>query len=105
MAPAGGGAAAFDPSGLPGAAGGTGTGAASGPVGSGAGGVPGGYDGAAVPVSGALDGASLDEGSSTVTADGAPAGAALPLPALLAVVALAGATAALVRTHLAVRAR
>ncbi|PWW22210.1 hypothetical protein JD79_01361 [Geodermatophilus normandii] len=105
MAPAGGGAAAFDPSRLPGAAGGTGTGAARGAAGSGAGGIPGGYDGAAVPVFGALDGAALDEESITVTADGAPAGPALPLPALLAVVALAGATAALVRTHLGVRAR
>ncbi|GAB3307010.1 hypothetical protein GCM10027451_14860 [Geodermatophilus aquaeductus] len=104
MAPAGGGAAAFDPSALlPGAAGGTG--ATGGAAGSGSGGVAGGYDGATVPVFGALDGASLDEESSTVTADAAPTGPALPLPALLAVVALAGATAALVRTHLAVRAR
>ncbi|SFT99259.1 hypothetical protein SAMN05660657_04521 [Geodermatophilus amargosae] len=106
MAPSGDGAAAFDPSVLlPGAAAGTGTGAGSGP---GPGGVAGGHDGAAVPVSGALEalgGTALDEESSTVSADGAATGPGLPLPALLAVVALAGATAALVRRLRAVRAR
>jgi hypothetical protein len=106
MAPSGGGAAAFDPSALlPGSAAGTSDGAAAG---SGSGGIAGGRDGVAVPVSGALedlDGTGLDEESSTVTADGAATGPGLPLPALLAVVALAGATATLVRTHLAIRAR
>jgi hypothetical protein len=45
----------------------------------------------------------LPSGSAPLTED-ASVTPALPLPALLAVVALAGATAALVRTHLDVRA-
>ncbi|MGY1787151.1 hypothetical protein [Geodermatophilus sp. SYSU D00698] len=112
MAPSGGGSAAFDPSRLAGSPSGT----ASGSGGTdGSGGVAGGYDGAAAPVSGgldggaldggALDGGALDEESSTVSADGAPSGPALPPAAPVAVVALAGSTAALVRTSRAVRSR
>ncbi|MGY1653470.1 hypothetical protein [Geodermatophilus sp. SYSU D01119] len=103
MAPVGDAVAAA--AGLPGTAP-TGGGGSGAPV-AGAGGVPGGPDGASVPVFGdlgGLDAAAIDEESSTVTADGAPTPTGLPLPALLAVVALAGATAALVRTHLALRA-
>ncbi|MGY1736959.1 hypothetical protein [Geodermatophilus sp. SYSU D00684] len=107
MAPSGGGSAAFDPSRLPGA--GVPSGTASGSGGTdGSGGVAGGYDGAAVPVFGelgGLGGGALDEESSTVTADGASPGPALPFAALVAVVALAGSTAALVRTSRAVRSR
>ncbi|MGY1731444.1 hypothetical protein ACI798_07975 [Geodermatophilus sp. SYSU D01045] len=109
MAPSGGGSAAFDPSRLPGA--GSPSGAASGPGGGGtdgSGGVAGSYDGAAVPVSGGLgglDGGALEEESSTVSADGASPGPALPFAALVAVVALAGSTAALVRTSRAARSR
>ncbi|MGY1781836.1 hypothetical protein [Geodermatophilus sp. SYSU D01036] len=107
MAPSGGGSAAFDPSRLPGAGSPSGTASGSGGT-DGSGGVAGGYDGAAVPVLGELgrlDGGALDEESSTVTADGASSGPALPPAALVAVVALAGSTAALVRTSRAVRSR
>jgi hypothetical protein len=71
----------------------------------GSGGGTGGYDGAAVPVFGrpaGLADPALDEESAT-SADPAVAGGTLPLPALVAVVALAAATAALVRTQLATR--
>ncbi|SHH06479.1 hypothetical protein [Geodermatophilus nigrescens] len=102
MAPVGDAVAAAP--GLPAASSG---GGAAGAPGAGAGGLPGNHDGVPVPVSGdlrGLDGTAIDEESSTVTADGPPPAVGLPLPALLAVVALAGATAALVRTHLALRA-
>ncbi len=74
----------------------------------GSGGLAGGYDGASVPVFGqlaGLDGTTLDEGSADeVVADGAVA-SPLPLPAVIAVVALAAVSAALVRTHMVQRAR
>jgi hypothetical protein len=75
--------------------------------GPGGGGVAGAYDGAAVPVFGQLagiDGASLDDEAAGEELATSGAGAqALPAAALAAVVALATATAALVRTHQAHR--
>ncbi|SFL61505.1 hypothetical protein SAMN04488085_11451 [Geodermatophilus ruber] len=98
-------AAAFDPAraGVANRPGLTAGGAAGG-----SGGVPGTYDGASVPVFGqlaGLNGTMIEEESSDTDVAAAPGGAgqALPLPALVAVVALAGTTAALVRTHLARR--
>jgi len=69
---------------------------------SGSGGQPGSYDGASTPVFG-LDGTKLSDASATSparTSDGGP----LQVPALVAVIALAGVLAALVRTHQAHRA-
>ncbi|SEP12115.1 hypothetical protein [Trujillonella endophytica] len=77
------------------------SGAGSAAGGGGSGGAAGRYDGASVPVFGRLSGLedpALDEESAT---SAGPAGAGeptLPLPALVAVVALAATTAALVRT-------
>ncbi|MCO7219395.1 hypothetical protein [Klenkia sp. PcliD-1-E] len=96
-------AAAFDPSRYA-----TGD-AASSRGGSGGGGVAGSYDGASVPVFGQLAGlgGSLPGGGDGVeVASDSRASSpdpALSVPALAAVVALAGVTAALVRTHLAQR--
>jgi hypothetical protein len=71
---------------------------------SGSGGQPGSYDGASVPVFG-LDGTKLADASATSPAQNADSSRnALSVPALLAVVALAGVGAALVRTHQARRA-
>jgi hypothetical protein len=69
---------------------------------SGSGGQPGSYDGASTPVFG-LDGTKLSDASATSPArtdDGGP----LQVPALVAVIALAGVLAALFRTHQAHRA-
>jgi hypothetical protein len=102
-------AAAFDASrffvaaGGEGGSGGSGSGVGSG---SGSGGLPGSYDGASVPVFGqlaGLDSASLDQQAADEAATGRGAGQTLPAAALVAVVALAAVTAALVRTHLAAR--
>jgi hypothetical protein len=101
-------AAAFDPArfGAPGAAQGMAAGSATGSGSNGSGGAPGGYDGASVPVFGQLAG--LDDPA--VGEDGVEEASAarsdtpaLPAAALAAVVALATATAALVRTHQANR--
>ena len=74
----------------------------------GSGGIPGSYDGASVPVFGhlaGLDGSALDNASaSTTTRPAAVSGSRLSVPALIAVVALAGVLTALVRTHQAKRA-
>jgi hypothetical protein len=72
---------------------------------SGSGGGAGGYDGASVPVFGRLSGldGALDEESATSADPAASQDQPLPLPALVAVVALAAATAALVRTQAATR--
>jgi hypothetical protein len=78
------------------------SGAGSGGAGGGSGGQPGGYDGATVPVFGqlaGLDDASFDEQAAQDAADSPTAGQTLPAAALVAVVALAAVTAALVRTH------
>ncbi len=98
-------AAAFDPSRFA-----TGD-ASSSRTGTGGGGVAGSYDGASVPVFGQLAGlnGSLPGGSGNdveVASDSQASSPdpALSVPALAAVVALAGVTAALVRTHLAQRA-
>lgn len=79
-------------------------------AGSGGGGNAGTYDGAAVPVFGqlaGLDGTSLSgsDGDVETASDSAASSPdpALSVPALAAVIALAGVTAALVRTHLAQR--
>jgi hypothetical protein len=75
--------------------------AGSGSASGGAGGQPGSYDGASVPVFGQLAGlgdASLDQATQEA-ADSRTAGQTLPAAALVAVVALAAVTAALVRTH------
>jgi hypothetical protein len=79
-------------------------------AGSGGGGVPGSYDGASVPVFGqlaGLDGSSLSgSGDDVEIASDSSASTpdpALSVPALAAVIALAGVTAALVRMHLAQR--
>jgi hypothetical protein len=74
----------------------------------GSGGIPGSYDGASVPVFGqlaGLDGSTLDDAASTTTRPASSSSSALPVPALIAVVALAGVVAALVRTHQANRAQ
>ncbi|MGY1770219.1 hypothetical protein [Blastococcus sp. SYSU D00813] len=104
MAPTGGGVAALDLSRFTPASGGGPAGAAS-AAGGGSGGGAGGHDGASVPVFGQLSGAGgdLDEESATSADPAGPAAGALPLPALLAVVALAASTAALVRTQSAAR--
>jgi hypothetical protein len=97
-------AAAFDPSRF------TTGGSASSSGGSGGGGGPGSYDGASVPVFGqlaGLNGSSLPSGDGVEVASDSSASTpdpALSVPALAAVVALAGVTAALVRTHLSQRA-
>ncbi|MEI4279927.1 hypothetical protein [Klenkia terrae] len=98
-------AAAFDPSRF------VFSDAASSAGGSGGGGVPGSYDGASVPVFGqlaGLDGSSLSgSGDDVEIASDSSASTpdpALSVPALAAVIALAGVTAALVRTHLGQRA-
>jgi hypothetical protein len=110
LSPRGGSAAAFDPSRFlangRNLSGGAGSGSGSG---SGSGGQAGTFDGATVPVFGqlaGLDGDGLDEESagSETSADSASATASLPAAALAAVVALAAASAALVRTHQASRA-
>jgi hypothetical protein len=98
-------AAAFDPSRF--SASSAPSGAGSG-AGAGAGGLPGGYDGASVPVFGqlaGLDGTRLDgpwldeqEAGERLATSGSTE-QTLPAAALAAVVALATATAALVRTH------
>ena len=93
-------AAAFDPSrySVSGESGGGPDRAGSG----GAGGQPGGYDGASVPVFGQLSGlddASLDQQAGADRAADQGAGRTLPAAALVAVIALATVTAALVRTH------
>ncbi|MBN1095455.1 hypothetical protein JKP76_05065 [Blastococcus sp. TML/C7B] len=103
---AGSAAAAFDPARFLAERGttrstGTGTG--------GSGGLAGSYDGATVPVFGqlaGLNGTGLDEDGEQLdtTADTASAAEPLPAAALAAVVALAAAGAALVRTHQAARA-
>ena len=105
MSPAdAGAAAAFDPSRFSAGSDSFGSGGGSG---SGSGGLPGGYDGASVPVFGelaGLNGAELDEESSgEELASSAATAQTLPAAALAAVVALATATAALVRTHQAQR--
>ncbi|WP_131801951.1 hypothetical protein [Klenkia taihuensis] len=99
-------AAAFDPSRFA-----TGDAASSRGNGSGGGGVAGSYDGASVPVfgqlaglDGALPGGSGDDVEVASDSQAASPDPALSVPALAAVVALAGVTAALVRTHLAQRA-
>lgn len=99
-------AAAFDPSRFLAGRDATGPGAGSG---SGAGGVAGTYDGATVPVFGqlaGLNGSGLGDAAAELdtTADTVPAATPLPAAALVAVVALAAASAALVRTHQASRA-
>lgn len=104
MSPTSGGVTALDLSRFTPASGGgpAGGGAAAG---GGSGGRPGGFDGASVPVFGQLSGleGDLDEESAT-SADPAGSGTGtLPLPALVAVVALAASTAALVRTQAATR--
>ncbi len=80
--------------------------AAGGPGGSeGSGGGAGGYDGASVPVFGQLSGLddpALEEESATSAGPDGTGDQPLPLPALVAVVALAAASAALVRTQLLV---
>jgi hypothetical protein len=97
-------ASAFDPARYvaPGhSAGGAGRG------GAGSGGVAGSYDGASVPVFGqlaGLDGASFEQDAVSEAASGSTPAQTLPAAALAAVVALATATAALVRTHQASRA-
>lgn len=97
-------AAAFDPSRF--ATGDAGSSRGS----SGGGGVAGSYDGASVPVFGqlaGLDGSLPGGGDGVEVASDSQASSpdpALSVPALAAVVALAGVTAALVRTHLAQRA-
>ncbi|MGY2127867.1 hypothetical protein [Blastococcus sp. SYSU DS0617] len=96
--------AAFDPSRFLGSGS-----SATGSAGSGSGGLAGTYDGATVPVFGqlaGLNGSDLDEEGSTLdtTADTAASAAPLPAAALVAVVALAAVSAALVRTHQASRA-
>jgi len=98
-------AAAFDPSRFA-----TGD-AASSRSGSGGGGVAGSYDGASVPVfgqlaglDGALPGGSGDDVEVASDSRASSPDPALSVPALAAVVALAGVTAALVRTHLGQRA-
>lgn len=98
-------AAAFDPSRF---TTGRSTGSSGGST-SGGGGGPGSYDGASVPVFGQLAGlnGSLPTGDGVAVASDSSASspdAALSVPALAAVVALAGVTAALVRTHMAQRA-
>jgi hypothetical protein len=74
----------------------------------GSGGVAGSYDGASVPVFGqlaGLDGAAVEEGDPVAeAASGSSSAQTLPAAALAAVVALAAVTAALIRTHQAVRA-
>jgi hypothetical protein len=95
-------AAAFDPARFGGPVGNRGS---SGGSSSGSGGLTGGYDGASVPVFGelaGLDGSNLDEESETSASPGGT-GQTLPVAALVAVVALAAVTAALVRTHQAQR--
>ena len=75
-------------------------------AGSGSGGMAGSYDGASVPVFGqlaGLDGASLDESAAGEPTASSPAAQTLSAAALAAVIALATATAALVRTHQASR--
>ena len=70
--------------------------------GAGSGGVAGSYDGASVPVFGqlaGLDGASFEQDAVSEAASGSTPAQPLPAAALAAVVALAAATAALVRTH------
>jgi len=105
----GGGSAAFDPSRfLASGRSGTGSGSGSGSA-SGSGGVAGTYDGATVPVFGqlaGLNGSGLDEDGAELDAAAGTASTAAPLPAaaLAAIVALAAASAALVRTHQASRA-
>ncbi|SCX59055.1 hypothetical protein SAMN03159343_3885 [Klenkia marina] len=96
-------AAAFDPSRFT-------TSDAASSARSGGGGGPGSYDGASVPVFGqlaGLNGSSLPSGGDDVeiaSDTSSRPDPALSVPALAAVVALAGVTAALVRTHLAQRA-
>ena len=93
-------ARAFDPAGFAPSAGSAGA-ATSGA--GGGGGVAGAYDGASVPVFGQLagiDGTSLDDEAAGEELATSGAGApAMPAAALAAVIALATATAALVRTH------
>jgi hypothetical protein len=103
-------AAAFDPSRFAATSGGADSEGArrSAVAAGGSGGAAGTYDGASVPVFGRLAGLdSPDIAEETAAAEdvaaGAAAGRALPLAALVAVVALASTTAALVRTHLARR--
>ena len=97
-------AAAFDPSRfVPTRSTGSGTGT------SGGGGGPGSYDGVSAPVFGqlaGLNGSSLTGDGVEVASDSSAStpDPALSVPALAAVIALAGVTAALVRTHLAQRA-
>lgn len=105
-------AAAFDPSRyyVPGQSIGTPDGSGAGSLlGSlaGAGGQPGSYDGASVPIFGqlaGLDNASLDQQAAERAADANGAAQTLPMAALVAVVALATVTAALVRIHQGARA-
>ncbi|WP_091066691.1 hypothetical protein [Klenkia brasiliensis] len=101
-------AAAFDPSRF--ATGDASSSRSGSGSGTGGGGVAGSYDGASVPVFGQLAGLG---GSLSGSGDGVEVASdsqasspdpALSVPALAAVVALAGVTAALVRTHLAQRA-
>jgi hypothetical protein len=95
-------ASAFDPSRffVPGQSVGNPDGAGSGPAG-GTGGQPGSYDGASVPVFGQLAGLGDDLDQQSATEDAASSGPAqtLPAAALVAVIALAAVTAALIRTH------
>lgn len=101
MSPTGGGVAALDLSRFTPAAGGSAVGAGS----SGSGGGAGRYDGASVPVFGRLSGleGDLQEESATSADPAGSSSGTLPMPALLAVVALTASTAALVRTQLAAR--
>jgi hypothetical protein len=96
MAPVGSSAAsAFDPSRLLAAA--AGGGASTGGTSGGAGGRAGTRDSAALPALG-LDGTGLAEAGAQRPADPS-SGPALPVPAVVALVALAGVAVALVRTH------
>ncbi|MGY1811267.1 hypothetical protein [Blastococcus sp. SYSU D00820] len=104
-------AAAFDPSRFAATSpAGSGAGSSGSGSGSGGGGLAGSYDGASVPVFGqlaGLDGTALDE-ESAATEDataGSSTDRTLPLPALVAVIALAAVSAALVRTQQATRGR
>lgn len=104
MAPQGHAAPAFDPSRL---TGGSSSAGSSGYAPGGSGGQAGTVDGASVPVfgeSGSLGGANLADASAQRSSGSGSQGSALPVPALVAIVAMVGVVAALVRTHQARRA-
>jgi hypothetical protein len=99
-------AAAFDPARFGDTGDGRGLSGGAGASG-GSGGLTGRYDGASVPVFGelaGLDGSNLEESAERAAVPDGPA-STLPVAALVAVVALAGVTAALVRVQQAQRSR